>query len=301
MTSHRPLRQKTFLIYILSLLIITVLTATNVYAGPGKNTLWEIKTETNNVYLMGSIHLLTKDTYPLPAELEKAYRNSEIIAFETDIEAVNSPQIQEKILLLGSLPPDSSLKKVVSDRTYELFKERLSLSGVDITVFERFKPWMCALTLSVMELQRLGFYPQYGLDNYFFGKGKKDSKKIISLEPVEYQIDLLAGLNDFEQDSLLNKTLQEIDLTEKLFKEMLLAWKSGNDTKLGALIKKSFEGYPDLYKIFITDRNGRWLPRIEELLSKDQNVLIVVGAGHLAGDNSVIDLLRKKGYQVTQK
>ncbi len=99
----------------------------------------------------------------------------------------------------------------------------------------------------------------------------------------------------------LKETLRELDVIESMSSEMVKAWKTGNIDKLYSIINISFHEYPDIYKRFFTQRNKRWIPKIKQLMRQHDDVLIIVGAGHLVGKDSVIELLREKGYKVRQK
>ena len=118
---------------------------------------------------------------------------------------------------------------------------------------------------------------------------------------MQEQIQLFSGLDLDRQDALLSKTLTDLEIIETLFSEMVAAWQNGDSAKLDALVRKGFEGHPHLYKLMVVERNARWLPKIIELMGRSENVLVIVGAGHLVGEDSVVDMLVKKGYSVKQQ
>lgn len=163
------------------------------------------------------------------------------------------------------------------------------------------KPWFCALTLTVLEFEKLGFLPEYGLDEYFYAMARKDKKTIIPLESVEFQLSLFFSQSNKEQEDFLNQTLTDLTLTDDLADELEKAWKTGDDKKLHGLIARSFTGYPKQYERLVLQRNGNWIPILEKKLKSNDLTLAIVGAGHLVGPGSVVDLLRKKGYKVVQR
>jgi uncharacterized protein YbaP (TraB family) len=170
-----------------------------------------------------------------------------------------------------------------------------------MATFERFKPWFCALTLGVMEIQRLGFDPAYGIDTHFHNKAKSDGKEIMGLESPEYQIDLFATMDDKDQEALLRQTLEELEVVGAMATEMVEAWKNGDVNKLDAIMKLSFKDYPDMYDRFVVTRNRNWVSIIDALAGQNKNVLVVVGAAHLVGKDSVLNLLKAKGYKIEQQ
>jgi len=266
-----------------------------------KNCLWEIQTKKNTVYLLGSLHILTKDCFPLSRQIEDAYRSCNKVVFETDIGAMNDPATQANMMALALYPNGQTLQQNVSNKTYSRFKAKVEAAGLPMPQFERFRPWLCGLTLAVLELQRLGFDLNLGVDKYFYNKAQGDEKEIDFLEPVEYQLDLLAGMNKSDQEAFLSQMLKDLEVIEKMSANMLNSWKTGNVEQLDSIIKISFKQHPAILDRLLIQRNKNWVPIIEELMKQDENVLIVAGAGHMVGADGVVDLLKKRGYRIEQK
>ena len=107
-------------------------------------------------------------------------------------------------------------------------------------------------------------------------------------------------MNVANQDALLAQTLEEMDIVTELAADMLAYWKAGDAENLYHLLNRSFEEHPGLRDKPLIQRNKRWVSGIEALMKENKNVLVIVGAGHLVGPDSVIDLFRKKGHQVKQ-
>ena len=136
---------------------------------------------------------------------------------------------------------------------------------------------------------------------YFHDKAKKDGKEIIALEPPEFQLKLFATMDKKEEEAFLRQTLEELEVTGTLAHDMQEAWKKGDVEKLDAIMKLSFKDHPDMYERFVLERNRKWAAIIDELARSNENVLIVVGSAHLVGKNSVLDLLKAKGYSIEQR
>jgi uncharacterized protein YbaP (TraB family) len=305
---NRFIAKKT--VFIVTFLIVFATTGApvpagdNVYRGSAKeyrHFLWSVETEKNTVYLLGAIHLLRRASYPLPDAIEKIYDCCNIVVFETDIDKQNDLKLQNLMRQRGMYPKGQTLSGNISSQTYRLLGEKLSAAGLKASSFEQFKPWFAAIAVSGMELQRLGFDPALGIDRHFFDRAKRDRKKLVFLETNEYQINLFAGLNRGKQEMLLRQMLKEIDVIEGMFSDIIDSWQSGNAQKLDSILDISFRDYPGIYDQFIIKRNRRWIRKIEKLMNQRDDVLVIVGAGHLAGRESIIDLLQRKGYKVTQK
>jgi len=114
-------------------------------------------------------------------------------------------------------------------------------------------------------------------------------------------LNLLGNMTARDQKSFLSQTLEDLDIAAQLAGDMVAAWQQGDADKLYTLLFKSFEGHPDIEDRLLTRRNKDWLPKIEALLGKSQNTMVIVGAGHLIGPKGIAELLRRKGYAVTQK
>ena len=104
-----------------------------------------------------------------------------------------------------------------------------------------------------------------------------------------------------EQESFLRQALKDLEIIETMASEMVSSWKIGDVDKLDSIIKLSFKEHPDIYNRFIIQRNKRWISRIEDLMRQDENVLVIVGAGHLVGTENILELLKKKGYEIVRR
>jgi uncharacterized protein YbaP (TraB family) len=269
-------------------------------AAQTKHSLWKVQGQTNTVYLFGSIHFLKKDFYPLPRPIEDAYKESQIIAFEADLDEMQSPQGMLKMLSQSTYTDGTTLKDHVSKETYSSVRAHMGDNALVANALDSMKPWMVAVTLLGIELQKLGFDPEQGVDRYFFDKAKQDKKEILGLETVDFQIGLFTGMSKQEEDAMLKESLQEIGGFKKELNELTTAWKTGDAKTLEKIMLEAMRDYPDIHKKLLLDRNKAWVEKIEKLRAAGKNVFVVVGAAHLVGKESVVDLLAKKGFKVQQ-
>ena len=265
-----------------------------------KHSLWKVQGKTNAVYLFGSIHFLKKEFYPLDAPIEEAFKKSQTVVFETDIAELESPKNALKLMTLGQFPEGETLEKHLTKETYAKLQKKLKEASVPATLLEQLRPWMAAVTLVVFEIYKLGFEPSNGIDKYFHRQALEAKKKIEGLETVEFQTSLFADLAKEDQEAFLKQTLDDLDQFEKSFNDIIEGWQTGDAKKIEDLLLDPMRKYPAIFKKFLTDRNERWVPKIEDLLRSGQNVFVVVGAGHLVGTNGVVELLKKKGLTVRQ-
>lgn len=300
--SRNNYRFISFLVTVL-LIVLSILSYAQENPGiaPEKHFLWAVQSGKNTVYLLGSIHILKKDAYPLPDAIEKVYGCCSKVVFETDLDGMNDPVSQNKMTKLGSYTTGQMLSKNISAQTYELLKKRTAAANVPLERLEVFRPWFVALAITALEIQRLGYDPELGIDRYFFKRAQKDRKEMIFLETNEQQLNLMAHMNKHQQEMFLKETLKELEIIERMASDMVKAWETGNADKLYLITRTGFDEHPDIYERFFIQRNRNWVPQIEKLMKQDGDVLIIIGAGHLAGVQSLVYLLGEKGYQVQQR
>lgn len=265
-----------------------------------KHSLWKIEGKTNATYLLGSIHFLKKEFYPLPQPIEDAYKQSQVVVFEVDLDEMESPQSQLKMLESAKFPEGQTLKAHVSKDTYARLEKYLAGSGVSAAALDPLRPWMVAVSLIGLELQKLGFNPADGVDQYFFNKAKRDKKKIVPLETLAFQLGFFTGLTKQEEDAMLDQTVREISSFKKDLDQIVAGWKTGDAAALERLMLDAMRDYPQLHKKLLIDRNKQWVDEIQKLHASGKNVFVVVGAAHLVGKESVVELLGAKGLKVRQ-
>ncbi|MCK5305636.1 MAG: TraB/GumN family protein [Candidatus Omnitrophica bacterium] len=301
----KNIKRKTFFLFVFVLSVYAFACIAHTQENPetqtNNNCLWSIKTEKNTVYLLGSIHILKSDSFPPAREFEKAYDDCDKIVLEADIGSLSDPEFQAKMMTLGLYLEGETLKQNISEETYALFESKAAGIGLPAAQFQCFRPWLCGLMLTVMELQRLGFNQDYGIDNYFYNKAKQDEKELDFLETAEFQINLLAQMSAQEQELFLKQTLKDLNVMETSMNDLVSAWKAGDSNKLNLLIKEGFEGFPDIYNRFIIQRNKNWIPKIETLTRQNENVLVIVGAAHLVGAEGLVEFFKKRGYVIEQQ
>ena len=270
-------------------------------APAGLHSLWKLEGKSTTVYLLGSVHVLRPENYPLPAVIENAYSNSSIVVFETDIAELESFASQAKLLSKAMLPEGETLANQLPPAVYASLSNHLTAAGLPALVFEHLKPGMAATMLDTLELQKLGLDPQHGLDMHFNALARKQSKETAALETVDFQIALITDISKEEGELMIKSTLEENTRVKSEINGLLKAWRTGDSEGLEKLLNEETQKAPALYKRLLTDRNRRWVPKIEEWLNGDKTAIVIVGAGHLVGKEGVVELLRAKGLKVTQQ
>ncbi|HKB09665.1 MAG TPA: TraB/GumN family protein [Vicinamibacterales bacterium] len=261
---------------------------------------WKVTGKTGVIYVVGSVHLLSNDFYPLPAPLEAAYKDADLLVEEVDMAELTDPTSQLALLGRAMLPSATPLEKVISADTYAMLVKRAAALGVPIEPFKLLKPWMAALTLVQVEWQQAGFDPQLGLDRHFYDQATADGKTTQGLETAEYQISRLDGMTMEQQEHLLAESLKEAETEKANMKKLVEAWRAGDSAAVEKIVLADLKAEPVLYQRLLVERNRNWLPKIEALFARPRHALVVVGAAHLVGPDGLLAALRAKGYTVEQ-
>jgi len=261
---------------------------------------WKASNQQGTIYLVGSVHLLTKDYYPLALALEAAYKDSALLVEEVDMGEMLTSDAQLQMLMRGMLPPGQTLQQVVSPSTMALVNKTVSDLGVPIEPLQRLKPWMLALTLLGLEWQKTGFDADLGLDKHFYDLAKSDGKPVQGLETVAYQVSRFDEMTMEQQDHLLAESLKELDTEQASITAVADAWKTGDSAAVEKIVLEDLKGDPMLYQRLLIERNRNWFPKLEALFSRPGRALVVVGAAHLVGPDGLLQMLRAKGYSVDQ-
>jgi len=265
-----------------------------------KATLWKVKGDHNTMYLLGSIHVLSKHAYPLKPALERAFDDANQVVFEIDLTQFTPTSFRQEFKRTALYPSGQSLSKKLSPGTIELLKSVLPDYGLTLDKVERFKPWFLAEWLSSRALEMAGFSDQLGVDFYFYHKAKAAGKPVLGLETLRDQAQIFDSFNDKENELYLVSTISGLPAYAVMVGRLVDAWKNGDVGLLDQLLNQDKRSDPTTHDVLFSKRNSKWMPEIERFAHENGNYLIIVGAGHLVGDDGVIAQLKRAGYSVQQ-
>ena len=264
-----------------------------------KSSVWRVSKEDQSFYIGGTCHILRSSDYPLPVEFEYAYLNSETLIFEIDPLTTSSDRFTTQLLRATSYHDNRSLKKVLTRKNFNALKEKCEQNGLSIKVLQKTKPSMVIMMLLVKELSEIDAIEE-GLDVYFQKRALSDRKKILSLETAEFQIGLLASMDEDIENKMVAHGLKDIENLKIHFDNLVNTWREGDLRSIDDLFVKRVREYPELYKRLISSRNRDWIKRIEAFSNTQESKFFLVGIAHLAGEEGLISLLQKKGYTIEQ-
>jgi len=261
--------------------------------------LWSFEGKNNTVYLLGSIHVLSSSEQ-LPAVVDDAYRDAETLVMEIDMDDIDPLAAQQAAMQYGLLPENESLTDQLDAATAAKLEAATAELGIPVAMLNRFRPWLAAITLTQLQLLKLGLNPQSGVEQRFVTRAMGDGKEIQGLETLEEQLGLLANLPPRLQTSFLLQTLDEAETIESEVGTMLSAWRTGDGHALQKYLDQAMREHPEIYVPLTVDRNRRWMSRLETIANEKDDYLVIVGLLHLVGKDGVIDLLKRRGYSVRQ-
>jgi uncharacterized protein YbaP (TraB family) len=278
-------------------IFVVVLAATG---APAASSVWKAQKGDAVIYLGGTIHVLREADLPLPPEFERAYRASQEVFFETDISGFRQPATQQQLLKNATYGDGSTIADHLSPRTYAELRSYCESNGIPLGSLERLKPSLLMVTLTYLELLKIGVTEE-GVDGIVHGLAKKEKKPVRSLESIDDQVGYLLSMAEGNEDEFVSYSLRELGHAREQFETMLQAWRAGDAPKLDELVvadlKKKF---PALYRKLILDRNRNWIGQIVTDRKDARSRFVVVGVGHLVGADGLIEELRKRGYRVDQ-
>jgi len=284
-----------------ALILFGLLLCVTVRADGALHSLWELHGKHNTVYLLGSIHVLRPNDYPLAPVVLDAYTHAGSLLMEVNLEEIDSEQVQAEMLASATLPEGKTLPDVLGKQRYERAAALAHEIGVELANFDGFAPWFVAEAISELQLTQLGFQPENGVEMYFMERARSDGKSVDGLETVHDQISVFQNMSlDTQAEYLLSSLEQAHDLPKDV-NSMVRAWQHGDTGWFESELQSDLGHDPDLYQSVLLARNRKWVPKIEALLNSDKNYLVIVGTGHLAGRGSVVDLLKKDGIVATQR
>jgi uncharacterized protein YbaP (TraB family) len=281
-------------------LIVAVTLLTVAPAAQARTFGWKVTGKGGVVYLVGSIHVLSQDFYPLNAALERTLADSDLLVEEVDYAEMMDPTVQFASLSKGQLASGQTLEQVLTPSTLALVKKSLAELGPAGDMLMHFKPWMLAVAIEGVELMKVGFDPELGLDKHFYDEAKSDGKQIQGLETAAYQISRFDEMTMAQQDRMLAETLKEVDTEVSSVNKLGEAWKTGDAVAVEKYVLSDMKSDPAMYQRLLVERNRNWMPKIEALFTRRSPALVVVGAAHLVGPDGLIAQLRAKGYTVEQ-
>lgn len=284
----------------LATMLLFLVTPLPVLAGP--ISLWQFSSATATIFLLGSIHSMKPDMYPLPAPVEQAYLQADVVVFEVDLTRVNSAAMSRLVQRNGFYSDSTSIEQYLQPPTMSLLQQYFNQNNIGAAQLYRMKPWLLTLTIGQQELARLGYRNDLGIDQRLQQRAMADGKELRQLETIEEQIAVLSGDSPEVQDLSLRAALEDIASMPDDLEILISAWRNGDADRMLALTLESTERYPLLKQQLdnlIDRRNEKMIRKITGFAEESGTFLVVIGALHMGGERGVIDML-ERDFELTQ-
>jgi uncharacterized protein YbaP (TraB family) len=260
--------------------------------------LWQVSDKDTTVYLFGTIHLLPRESRWRTAKFDKAVQNSQSLVVETLVDASNPQQLAGIMAALGfssGLPP-------IAERVPAAKRPQLEAASVKTrmprAMVDRMETWAASFTLLGVQFQTLGVEGEQGVEAVLRRSFAVAGKPVGQLESNQEQLAFFDRLPERAQRQLLEGSIENPQAMRQQFGGMLKAWLSGDVDQIGQTFNRDLQSSPELKAALLTRRNWSWSQWIERRMAQPGTVMVAVGAGHLAGDDSVQRYLQSRGYKV---
>jgi uncharacterized protein YbaP (TraB family) len=273
-------------------------TGTPVAARSNGPALWEVKDKDTTVYLFGTIHLLPQNSHWRTPKLESALNNSQTLVLETLVDTANPQQLAGVMASMGfssGLPPIASR---VDASKRPLLEAAIVKTKLPRAVFDRMETWAAAFTLLGVQFQTLGVEGDQGVEAVLRRSFAAAGKPVGQLETNQEQLSFFDRLPESAQRQLLEGAIENPEQMRQKFNDMLQAWLKGDVNAIGKTFNEDMQSSPELKAALLTRRNFNWSQWIERRMAQPGTVMVAVGAGHLAGRESVQNYLQSRGYKV---
>lgn len=261
--------------------------------------LWEVSDNDTTVYLFGTIHLLPDNFQWRTPKFDQAVQSSQQLIVETIVDEKDPTKIMSAMASLAfntpNLPP---LLLRVPPQKRAALADAIKKSGYPPSAFDRMETWAAAFILLGNQYRDMKLKGDEGVEAVLRNNFTSANKPIGELETNLQQFGFFDKLPENAQDALLDGALDTSHAAQQEFSGMLQAWSKGDVKAIARTFDRDLSGSPELANALIHQRNANWSKWIEQRLSQPGSILIAVGAGHLAGNDSVIALLQRDGYKV---
>lgn len=264
-----------------------------------QSSVWQVSKDKDHIYIGGTVHILPASEFPLPKEFETAYQNSDAIVLETKLPDSSDMAFQMQMMQQMTYSNGKNINDYLTNGTQRKLSEHLNHLGADIVMFQHFKPGFLMTMIALFEAKKAGLSGE-GVDMFYSNKANRDKKKIEYFESAEFQMQMIERLGKGSEDKFIKANLSQMSDFKTMFTALLSAWRSGNEQKLVKLAITPLKADPQSLKLMLTDRNRSWVQDIDKMFKDSDKEFVLVGVAHLVGKNSVLDLLKAKGYQVTK-
>lgn len=273
-------------------LLIIALASNTIFA---KSSVWVAEKNGHSIIIAGSVHLVHPSQLPLPPEYLKAFALSKRVVFEIDLSEMNQGTSLAKMIQTFKLR-GTTLDKTLRPEVWQELNAVMKQYHVPHTLLAYDAAFM-SFSLPLIIWQNQGY--REGIDKLLYDKAKQENKEIIGLETFDEQLKALTILQEIDPNLLMQETLREIKnpqfSLDALIKDLYQGQQTVLNEQLAIYNTKEMEPF---YQVLLVSRNKAWIPKIDQFAKDSVKTMVIVGAMHLAGNDSVLQLLKAQGYKI---
>lgn len=272
--------------------------ASGAAASPAKPALWAVSDADTTIYLFGTIHLLPQDYQWRSAKLDDAVASSQQLVVETIVDEQKPLEMMNALASLAFSPGQPPIAERVPQAKRAALDAAIKQSGFPHSAFDRMETWAAAFMLLGNQFRAMGLKSGAGVETVLRSAFASQGKTVGQLESNREQLSFFDGLPESAQRALLEGAIEPATGMNKDFERMLAAWARGDVEAIAATFNRDLASSPALRDALLDRRNANWSRWVEQRMTQPGSVMVAVGAGHLAGRNSLVDLLKREGLTV---
>jgi uncharacterized protein YbaP (TraB family) len=267
-------------------------------AKTAKPAMWQVSDKDTNIYLFGTVHLLPPGMQWRSPKLDKATREAGTLVVETIIDEKNPQAFAAELARLSIRPGLPPIVSRVAPAKQAALRAAIAKSGIPEAALNNMETWAAAFALLQLQFKELGVSGTDGVELALRQAFLTAGKRVEQLETNSQQLGFFDTLSETSQRELLEGAVETPVAAKQQFDAMLSAWMSGDVNAIGRTFNAEFQNSPDLKEVLLRRRNANWAWWLHSRLGQPGTVFVAVGAGHLAGEDSVVEMLKKRGLRV---
>ncbi len=270
--------------------------------GPGVPAMWTLADDDTTIHIFGTVHILRPEIEWRTDAFNEAFTAADKMVFELDLHTPEGQQaIGTAMINAAMFEEGKKLSDVLTEEDLEIVKDAASGLGIPMPALQRTEPWMAALNLANAQWVKDGFNPNSGVEQVLVAEALEQEKSFGFLEDAELQAGIFDNLEMDTQIDMLVESALTLDVSGDMLDALTAEWSDGDVAGLGVIAANpDAPGSREFYDALFLNRNTAWVPQIEEMLDEPGTIMVAVGAGHLAGPDSVITMLETKGHTLTR-
>ena len=269
-------------------------------SGPSEVAMWRTGDDDTTVYMIGTVHLLRPGVEWRTDDYERAFAEADAVFIESDsLSEEAQAKAAELLPRYAFNPPGTTLASYFTEEEVAELNAAMAPVGVTIEQLAPMRPWFASIMVAQTAMMRIGASPEAGLETMIVQQATEAGKPVRFLEGLEEVFGILASVDDEVQADVMLDGAEDFANLEAEFARIVAAWYDGDADTVADMMTEAYGDYPEAEDALFEERNRNWTMRLKEVIDTEPGTfLVAVGAGHLAGADSLQEMLQAEGYAV---